>query len=109
MVEAERPCRIRAWRGLPRPPSGAPARITGTHVRNHRHQDCSHERVNNALTPDACYEPDRVADDLGREAVAGVGRLGGWRHAGPVAAFPPPGNPTRPNLTVPLPYPLFPP
>jgi hypothetical protein len=24
-------------------------------------------------------EPDGVADDLGREPVAGVGRLGGWR------------------------------
>jgi hypothetical protein len=53
----------------------------------------------NATEPEV--ELDRVADDLGREAVAGVGRTWRWRHAGPVAACPPAGNLTRPNLTVP--------
>src|SRR3954454_913738 len=45
-------------------------------------------------------EPHRVADDLAREAVAGVGGLGGGCHAGhlPVPAFP--AKP-RPKLTVP--------
>ena len=51
---------------------------------------------------EAEVEPDRVADDLGRKAVAGVRQLGGWRHAGSVAASPPAGNLTRPNLTVPI-------
>src|SRR4051794_30430572 len=37
---------------------------------------------------EAEVEPDRVADDLGREAVAGVGRSGGWRHPGPIAGAP---------------------
>src|SRR3954453_15668636 len=37
---------------------------------------------------EAEVEPDRVADDLGREAVAGVGRSGGWRHPGPMAGPP---------------------
>ena len=32
---------------------------------------------------EAEIEPDGAADDLGREPVAGVGRLGGWRaHSG---------------------------
>src|SRR3954453_17635776 len=45
-------------------------------------------------------EPNGVADDLARKAIAGVGRLGGRCHAGhlPVAAFP--AKP-RPKLTVP--------
>ena len=37
---------------------------------------------------EAKVEPDRVADDPGREAVAGVGRSGGWRHPGPIAGSP---------------------
>ena len=45
-------------------------------------------------------EPDGVADDLARKAVAGVGGLGCGCHAGhrPIAAFP--AKP-RPKLTVP--------
>src|SRR4051794_6149286 len=51
---------------------------------------------------EAEVEPDRVADDLGREAVAGVGRSGGWRHPGPIAGSPPARNPSPANLTVSL-------
>ena len=46
-------------------------------------------------------EPDRVADDLGREPVAGVRGLGRRDHVEPVAAFPPAGNRSRPKLTLP--------
>jgi hypothetical protein len=46
-------------------------------------------------------EPDGVADDLGREAVAGVGRLGRRRHVGPVPDSQPARNLPRVNLTVP--------
>src|SRR3954471_2207522 len=49
----------------------------------------------------AKVEPDRVADDLGGKAIAGIGGLGGGHHAGhlPVPALP--AKP-RPKLTVPL-------
>jgi len=43
---------------------------------------------------EAEVEPDRVADDLRREAVAGVGGLA-RRHAGPVAGSPPPRKPSH--------------
>jgi hypothetical protein len=48
-IEAERPCQVRAWRGRPRPPSGAPAWVTGTHGRNYRHEDGSDQRVKQRL------------------------------------------------------------
>src|SRR4051794_6631310 len=47
---------------------------------------------------EAEVEPDRVADDLGREAVAGVGRSGGWRHPGPVAGSPACAQPVTSQL-----------
>src|SRR3954454_7497679 len=45
-------------------------------------------------------EPDGVADDLARKAVAGVGGLGGRRHAGPLPV-PALSAKSRPKLTVP--------
>src|SRR4051794_6157580 len=50
---------------------------------------------------EAEVEPDRVADDLGREPVAGVGRRDRLHHARPVAGSPPARNLPRANLTVP--------
>jgi hypothetical protein len=50
---------------------------------------------------EAEVEPDRAADDLGRESVAGVRGLGRRDHAEPVAAFPLVGNRSRLKLTVP--------
>src|SRR3954447_10837716 len=47
---------------------------------------------------EAEVEPDRVTDDLGREAVAGVGRSGGWRHPGPIAGSPACAQPTTSQL-----------
>jgi hypothetical protein len=43
-----------------------------------------------------------VADDLGREAVAGVQRIGSWHHAVPVPGSAPARNLSRANLMVPL-------
>ena len=50
---------------------------------------------------EAEVEPDRVADDLGREAVAGVGGLARRRHVEPVPGRRPARNLPRANLTVP--------
>src|SRR4051794_25656853 len=50
---------------------------------------------------EAEVEPDGVADDLRREAVAGVGGRDRRRHARPVAGSPPARNLPRANLTVP--------
>src|SRR3954468_6141227 len=51
---------------------------------------------------EAEVEPDGVADDLRREAVAGVGGPDRLRHARPVAGAPPARNLPRANLTVPV-------
>src|SRR6185369_5805951 len=50
---------------------------------------------------EAEVEPDRVADDLRREPVAGVGGRDRRRHARPVAGSSPARNLSRANLTVP--------
>src|SRR3954464_473420 len=50
---------------------------------------------------EAEVEPDRVADDLRREPVAGVGGRDRLRHARPVANLPAARNLARANLTVP--------
>src|SRR3954447_2253554 len=55
---------------------------------------------------EAEVEPDRVADDLRREAVTGVGGRARRRHARPVAGPPPARNLPRANLTVPLKVPV---
>src|SRR5207245_4441188 len=47
---------------------------------------------------EAEVEPDRVADDLGREAVAGVRRSGGWHHPGPIAGSPAGAQPITSQL-----------
>src|SRR3954453_720581 len=49
---------------------------------------------------EAEIEPDGVADDLARKAVAGVGGLGAGCHAGPLPVPASPAKP-RPKLTVP--------
>src|SRR3954463_5425674 len=46
-------------------------------------------------------QPDGVADDLARKAVAGVGGLGGTCHAPPLPGSAFPAKP-RPKLTVPV-------
>src|SRR4051794_14193248 len=51
-------------------------------------------------------EPNGVADDLSREAIAGIGGLGG-PHAGPLPVPALPAKP-RPKLTVPCPRPVCP-
>src|SRR5919202_879195 len=54
---------------------------------------------------EAEVEPDRVADDLGREPVAGVGGRARRCHAGPVAGSPPPRK--RSHADPPAPAALF--
>src|SRR5687768_6454632 len=56
---------------------------------------------------EAEVEPDHVADDLGREAVAGVAGAGGRRHPARLSVLTPSRKPAGSNLTVPAPLPTL--